>query len=263
MKILSWNVNGLRAVYKKDFLGWLRESQADIVCLQEAKAQAEQLPAELINPSGYHFYFNPAAKKGYSGVVVYTKQRPEKVESVLGMKRFDQEGRMLHLEYPEFTLINFYLPHGGRGKENLDYKLAVYDKLLGHLKKLKDKKAILIGDFNIAHQDIDLARPKDNKNNTMFTSKERERVDRIIKLGFVDSFRKFCKKGGHYTWWPYSVNARQRNLGWRIDYVFVSKLLLPQLKKAFILKDVMGSDHCPVGIEIREPFGVDKRLGMR
>lgn len=250
MKILSWNVNGLRAVYKRNFLKWLLESRADIVCLQEIKAQKEQLPHDLIKPEKYLAYFNPAFKKGYSGVLVYTKKEPLKVECETGIKRFDQEGRMLILKYPNFNLINLYLPHGGRQKENLDYKLGVYKYLLNYLRKTKNKPLILTGDFNIAHKEVDLERPKGNKNNIMFTPKEREQIDKIIELGFTDTFRKFYKKSGHYTWWPYFANARERNLGWRIDYIFISKILTKKLKKAFILNKVMGSDHCPTGIEL-------------
>ncbi len=283
MRIISWNVNGIRAVFKKGFLKWLKESKADIVCLQETKAWPEQLEPELVNPKGYFSYFNSAQKKGYAGLVVYTKEKPLKVENELprprgagypfgqvlsadvsspqngevfmfrnktGIKRFDEEGRVLEIQYPDFLLINLYLPHGGRKKENMGYKLEIYDHLLRYLKKIKNEKVILIGDFNIAHQEIDLARPKDNKNNTMFTLEERKRIDKIIELGFSDTFRKFNKEPGNYTWWPYYRNARQRNLGWRIDYIFTSKALTPKLKKAFILKDIKGSDHCPIGIEI-------------
>jgi len=249
MKIISWNVNGIRAVYKRNFLGWLQKTNADIVCLQETKAQPEQLTHDLIKPKNYYSYFNSAVKKGYAGVAVYTKKEPLKVENKIGMKRFDIEGRMLKLEYPGFVLINLYLPHGGREKENLGYKLEVYVHLLDYLEKIKNK-IILIGDFNIAHEKIDLARPEQNKNNIMFTPEERKQIDKIIELGFTDTFRKFHKQGGHYTWWPYYANARQRNLGWRIDYVFTSKTLTPKLKKAFILSKVIGSDHCPLGIEI-------------
>ena len=168
----------------------------------------------------------------------------------MGLERFDQEGRILKLKYPDFTLINLYTPHGGRQKENLDYKLKVYNRLLKYLQKFKDRNIILIGDFNIAHQEVDLARPKQNQNNIMFTQEERKRINQIIDLGFLDTFREFHKEGGHYTWWPYFVNARKRNLGWRIDYIFVSKKLVPKLRDAFILSEVMGSDHCPIGIEI-------------
>ena len=250
MRIISWNVNGIRAVYKKSFLQWLKKSKADIVCLQETKARPEQLEPELVNPKGYFSFFNSALKKGYAGLVVYTKEKPIKVETKAGIKRFDEEGRILKLEYSNFILVNLYLPHGGRQKENMGYKLKSYDKLLKYFKKINKKKVILVGDFNVAHQEIDLARPKDNKNNTMFTSEERKRIDKIIELGFSDTFRKFHKEPGNYTWWPYYRNARQRNLGWRIDYIFTSKTLTLKLKKAFILKDIKCSDHCPIGIEI-------------
>lgn len=250
MKIVSWNVNGLRAVYKRNFLKLLEEINADIVCLQEIKAQRPQLPSDLINPKNYQSYFNSSSRKGYAGVAVYTKEKPIKIEQRLNLPRFDQEGRMLRLDYPDFTLINLYLPHGGRQKENLSYKLEVYDRILDYLEKIRDKNVILIGDFNIAHQEIDLARPKNNQKNIMFTPEEREQINRIVDLGFVDSFRKFHQEGGNYTWWPYFVNARERNLGWRIDYVFISKSLSKKVKDSFILKDIFGSDHCPVGIEL-------------
>ncbi len=252
MKIISWNVNGIRAVVKKGFLKWFKNVKVDILCLQEIKAQTEQIPFKLIKPDNYQVFLNPAQKKGYAGVAVYTKQRPLKVETKLGMRRFDKEGRMLHLKYSNFDLINFYLPHGGRQKENLDYKIETYQRIFKYLKKIKNKNIILIGDFNIAHQEIDLARPKQNQNNTMFTLKEREQIDKIIKIGFNDTFRHFYKKGGYYTWWPYFYQARQRNLGWRIDYIFVSKGLISELKKAFISSKIQGSDHCPIGIELNK-----------
>lgn len=250
MKILSWNVNGLRSVYKKGFLGWLRDSQADIVCLQETKAQEEQLPFDLTKLTNYHAYFSSAARKGYSGVAVYSKEVPSQVVRLLGAPRFASEGRALLLEYPEFILLNLYMPHGGRQKENLGYKLAAYDFFLEYLDQLGGKGVILAGDFNIAHREIDLARPNENRDNTMFTPEERQRIDRLLETGFTDSFRKFNQGGGNYTWWPYYADARKRNLGWRIDYVLVSRELVPKLKDAFILRDVAGSDHCPVGIEI-------------
>lgn len=250
MKILSWNVNGLRAVAKKGFFDWVKKTNSDIVCLQETKAQEKDLTSNLLNPQGYTAFFNSAVKKGYSGVAVYTKQKPLRVKKKLGMKRFDEEGRFLELQYPGFILINFYLPHGGRNKENLAYKLKVYQKIFKYLEKMKKQKLILVGDFNIAHEEIDLARPKQNKNNIMFTIEERKQLDKLLSLGFIDSFRKFHQDGGHYTWWPYFANARQRNLGWRIDYAFVSKNLTNKIKDAFILSKVKGSDHCPIGIEV-------------
>ncbi len=250
MKIISWNVNGLRSVYRKNFLKWFGKEKADIVCLQEIKAHVKQLPSSLINVENYFSYFNSAKKKGYSGVAVYTKEKPLKVEKKIGISRFDREGRVLKLEFSDFVLFNLYLPQGGREKQNLDYKLETYDYLFNYLKKIKKKNIILTGDFNIAHEEIDLARPKDNKDNTMFTPKERKKIDRIIELGFVDSFRKLHKKGGVYSWWLYAFKARKRNLGWRLDYVFVSKKLGPKIQRSFILNKVKGSDHCPVGIEI-------------
>lgn len=250
MKIISWNVNGIRAVYKKDFVKQFKKINADFFCLQETKCQEGQVPEELLNFKNYHSYFSFAAKKGYSGVAVFTKMKPLKVENKMGFKKFDEEGRILRLEYKDFILINFYFPHGGRAKENLGYKLEVYENFFKYLEKIKDKKVILVGDFNIAHKEIDVDRPKANLNNIMFTPGERKQFDKIISLGFVDTFRKFNKKGKNYTWWPYFADARERNLGWRIDYVFASKKLNSKLKKAFILKNVMGSDHCPVGIEM-------------
>lgn len=250
MKILSWNVNGIRAVYKKNFLKWLTNSKADIICLQEIKAQQEQLPEDLLAVSGYHLYLNSAVKKGYSGVAVYTKQKPKKAEYKLGLKRFDQEGRIIKLKYSSFTLINLYLPHGGREKENLGYKLEAYQYLFNYLRRNKRENIILIGDFNVAHQEIDLVRPKQNKDNIMFTLEERKRIDRLIDLGFTDTFRKFNKEKGNYTWWSYAYNARERNLGWRIDYVFTSKEITPKVKGAFILNKINISDHCPIGIEL-------------
>ena len=250
MKIVSWNVNGLRAVLRKGFLDWLETTDADIICLQEIKAQKEQLPDVLVIPKGYYSYFNSAKRKGYSGVVVYSKKKPLLIKRKLDLKRFDEEGRFLKLKYKDFILINLYLPHGGRQKENIDYKLKSNARIFEYLKKIKNKNILLIGDFNIAHKEIDLARPSQNQNNIMFTQEERKQVDELISLNFKDSFRMFHQEGGNYTWWPYSFKARERNLGWRIDYAFVSKKLRSKLKKAFIMSEVKGSDHCPIGIEI-------------
>lgn len=252
MKIISWNINGLRTALKKGFLDWLNKSRADIICLQETKAQPGQLPFDLIKPRNYFSYFHSATKKGYSGVAVYTKRNPSSVKRKLGIKRFDQEGRLLQLKYPHLTLINLYLPHGGRKKENLNYKLIIYRYLFKYLNNWREKEVLLIGDFNIAHQEIDLARPKQNKNNIMFTPEERKQIDKLIELGFTDTFRKLHPKERSYTWWPYFANARQRNLGWRIDYAFTSRSLTPRLKTAFILSEVKGSDHCPIGVEIED-----------
>lgn len=250
MKIISWNVNGLRSVYQKGFPAWLEKSGADIVCVQEVKAQASTVPQDLFSGSKYSFVANYAERPGYSGVGVYYKEKPRKIEFKLGHPRFDSEGRMVRLNYPDFTFIGLYIPNGARDKRDMVYKLEVYEHLFKYLKTIKQKNVVLAGDFNIAHMEMDLARPKENKNNTMFTPEERKQLDALESLGFVDSFRKLHVSGGHYSWWPYFANARARNLGWRIDYVFLSKNLAPKLKEAFILPAVTGSDHCPVGIEL-------------
>ena len=250
MKLLSWNVNGLRSVYKRNLLKWLKGENPAILCLQEIKTEVEDIPSELLKLQGYYSYFNPSIRRGYSGILVYSKEKAENAENSLELERFDSEGRILILKFKEFSLINIYLPHGGRQKENLSYKLQSYDFLLKKLKEMREEKVIVIGDFNIAHTELDLARPKDNKNNTMFTERERDKLDEIINLGFSDTFRIFHKEGNNFSWWPYYNNARQRNLGWRIDYIFTSKSLTPKIKDAFILKEIKGSDHCPIGVKI-------------
>lgn len=251
MKIISWNINGLRSISKKGFTGWLKRESPDIVCLQEIKIQENQVTPDLIYQTDYYPLFSFAKRPGHSGVTVLSKSKPEKVIRILGLERFDSEGRILELKFPGFTLLNLYMPHGGRGKENLAYKLEAYKYLLKRLRKAKQQNLMLVGDFNVAHKEIDLARPKQNKNNIMFTPEERRRVDQLIDADFIDSFREFDKDGGRYTWWPYFANARQRNLGWRIDYCFVSKFLRSRLQNAFILKDVPGSDHCPIGVVLK------------
>ncbi len=250
MKIISWNVNGLRSVYQKGFSAWLGKSNADIVCLQEIKAQEGQIPTDLLSFKNYHLYINQAQKKGYSGVAVFTRGKPLKVSYKLGLRRFDSEGRMIQLEYKNFILVALYMPHGGRFKENLPYKLEAYKNLFNCLRKLKNKNIILAGDFNVAHEETDLARPDSNRNNIMFTPGERKKIDMLMESGFTDTFRKFHGGGGHYTWWPYMANARERNLGWRIDYIFTSSPISRRVKDAFILDKVHGSDHCPVGIDL-------------
>jgi exodeoxyribonuclease-3 len=250
MKIISWNINGIRAIKEKGFLGWLEKSGGDVVCLQEIKATEEKVPAELIKPAGYFSYFNPAQRPGYSGVAVYTKQQPLEVIKEIGFKQFDDEGRMLQLVYPDFILINVYMPNGGQSEEALDYKLQVYEYLLRYLGKIKNKPVVIVGDFNVAREEIDLARPKENEKSIMFTPPERAKLDKLIKLGFVDSFRYFYPTEKKYTWWHYFSQSRARNIGWRIDCTFVSPALTPKLKGAVIFSDVIGSDHCPIGAEL-------------
>ncbi len=251
MTIFSWNVNGLRSVYRHDFLGWIRHYSADIICLQEIKLQEAQVPIDVARLEGYHAYFSFAEKKGYSGVAVFTKSKPLRVTRELGFEQFDREGRFLQLEFPDFTLLNLYMPHGGRMKEKLAYKLACYQRLFEYLGTWGDRPMILLGDFNIAHTELDLARPQGNKDNIMFTPEERQQLDRLVDRGFVDSFRqRHPNENGHYSWWPYGFEARPRNIGWRIDYAFVSKTLAAKTKNAIISPEVLGSDHCPVGVEL-------------
>ncbi len=251
MLILSWNVNGIRSIIFKNELPKLLKQKADFYCFQELKAQEKDIPEVLNQIKNYQFYSNCGKRKGHSGVGILTNQKPIRIENKIGFKQFDDEGRFLMLEFKTFILINFYIINGGRQKENMAYKLKFYKYFLTkYLPKFKTKNLILIGDFNIAHTDIDLARPKQNQNNTMFTLEERIQITNLLKLNFIDSFRYLHKAGDNYTWWPYFANARARNLGWRIDYCFISKKLLPKLNTSFILPKQTGSDHCPVGITI-------------
>jgi len=248
VKIVSWNVNGLRAVYKKGFLASLGKINPDIIGLQEIKIKADQIPPALEQIPGYQLVFNSGERAGYSGTAVYTRIKPKAINRILGMDRFDDEGRLIELKFADFTLINFYLPNGGRQKQDMVYKLRSYDKIFKYLKA--KKRLILIGDFNVAHKEIDLARPAENKNNTGFTPEERVKIDQLLNLGFEDTFRIFNKEGENYSFWAYFARARERNVGWRIDYCFVSQDLKEEVKSAFILPKILGSDHCPVGAAI-------------
>jgi exodeoxyribonuclease-3 len=252
MKIISWNVNGIRAVQKKGFLDWFKSEAPDILCLQETKAEKEQLDEALLSVPGYSSFWCSAEKKGYSGVAVYTRQQPKSVEYGLGKKEFDSEGRTLVLDFGTFVLFNIYYPNGGAGNKRVPFKMAFYDLFFKKVEKLRKegRHVVICGDVNTAHEEIDLSRPKENQKNTGFLPEERAWVTKFLSAGYVDTFRHFHKEGGHYSWWDYKTGARSRNIGWRIDYFFVDQSFLPQLKKAFILKDVQGSDHCPVGIEI-------------
>jgi len=251
MKIISWNVNGIRAVYKKGFLDWFKKENADIVCLQETKAEENQFPKDIKEISGYNFYSSSAVRKGYSGVCVWSKLAPESVTAGIESEKFDNEGRILRFDFKNFVLFNIYFPNGGASDERLKYKLDFYDYFIEYLNKFKGKKIIICGDYNTAHFPIDLARPKENEKNTGFMPIEREKLDKLANAGFVDSFRHFDKTPDNYTWWDYKTAARSRNVGWRIDYFFVSDNMVKNLKKAAILKDVQGSDHCPVAIELK------------
>ena len=253
MILLSWNVNGIRAAYKKGLVEWIKKEKPDILCIQETKAMKEQLSDDLINVNGYNSFFSSAERKGYSGVVTYCSADPVKVSNGIGIKKFDSEGRFLVTEFDEFLLFNIYFPNGKAKKERLQYKMDFYDSFLKHLKKLKKqgKKIVMCGDVNTAHKEIDLARPKENSKISGFLPEEREWIDTLLQAGFIDTFRVYNDKPDNYTWWDMMTRARDRNVGWRIDYFFISENLSSNLKSATILPDVMGSDHCPVGIELK------------
>ncbi len=252
IRILSWNVNGIRAVFKKGFLQWLGKARPDIMCVQETKASEEQLPDELRNIDDYDACYTAAKKKGYSGVGLYTRLKPLGMQKGMGIRKYDIEGRVIIANYGKFMLFNVYFPNGKISQERLKYKMAFYDDFLTYLEKLRraGKKLIICGDVNTAHKEIDLARPKANEKISGFLPQERAWIDKFLSRGYIDTFRVFNKKSGQYTWWDFKTRARERNVGWRIDYFFISENLRKNLKDAFILDDVMGSDHCPVGIQI-------------
>lgn len=252
MKLLSWNVNGIRACIKKGFFDWFDQAQADFVCLQETKAQMDQLDLTTLSPKGYQSFWHSAEKKGYSGVAVYTKHEPLNVTRGLGDHYHDTEGRVLTLEMKDFVLVNAYFPNSQRDHARLDVKLAFCDAMQEHLDAwvAKGKNVILCGDYNIAHKEIDLANPKTNTNNAGFLPEERAWMTTHLENGYVDAFRKFEQGPDHYTWWSYRPTIRERNIGWRIDYFTVNQDFEDQLKNCFHQPEVMGSDHCPLGLEL-------------
>jgi len=252
MKILSWNVNGIRAAVRKGFLEWFHAEAPDIMCLQEIKATPNDLTKEMADPDGYHAVWNPAQRKGYSGVAILSKQEPRGVHFGIGIKKFDVEGRIIRLEYKGFDLMNIYFPNGTSGPERLKYKMDFYGAFLKHCEVLRKegKKLIITGDVNTAHKAIDLKNPKSNEKNSGFLPEERAWMDKFISHGYIDTFREFCKEPDHYTWWSYRANVRKKNIGWRIDYFFVTDDLIKKIKKSYIYPKVMGSDHCPIGIDI-------------
>lgn len=249
-RILSWNVNGIRAAVRKGFAEWLRTDPADVIGLQEVRAALEQIPVELRDPKPYRAYWHPAERGGYSGVAILTREEPLEVRQGIGEARFDAEGRVIAARYKDFTLINIYFPNGGRGEERLRFKLEFYARALDHFKRLEKagERLLVCGDYNTAHQPIDLAHPKENEETSGFMPVERQWLDRLVKAGFTDTFREYNKEGGMYTWWDLRTRARERNAGWRIDYHFVSSSLRPHLREACIRPEVLGSDHCPVGV---------------
>jgi exodeoxyribonuclease-3 len=252
VRILSWNVNGLRAVHKKGFLDWFLAERPDILCLQETKATEDQVPPELKDVEGYRSYFTSPERKGYSGAATYAGMEPEAVKKGFGVKRFDAEGRTLVADFGDFVLFNVYFPNGKASNERLEYKMDFYDAFLKHVNGLRKAggNVIVCGDVNTAHKEIDLTRPKENQHVSGFLPEERAWIDEFLASGFIDTFRMFNGEPDQYTWWDYKTRARDRNVGWRLDYFFVSESLRDRVKDAFILSDVMGSDHCPVGIEL-------------
>jgi len=252
--LLSWNVNGIRAVHKKGFLDWLAEANPDILCLQETRAEEAQLPAALAQPAGYRGFWNGSQrKKGYSGTALLTRLEPLSVEFGLGVEEFDQEGRTVIAQYPNFTLINCYFPNGGRDHSRVPFKLAFCDAFLEKCERLRaqGQAVVFCGDVNTSHQEIDLARPKDNQNTTGFLPEERAWIDRVVEAGYVDTFRHLHPDLTEaYTWWSMPTRARERNIGWRLDYFFVTAETLDRVTDAFITPEVMGSDHCPVGLRL-------------
>lgn len=250
-KILSWNLNGLRAAVKNGFVDWLERAQPDILCLQETRMLPEDLEGTLHAPLGYQSFWNPAEKKGYSGTGIYSRIAPKSVTN-MGVPEFDAEGRLQVAEFDDFTVLNGYWPNSQSERKRLEYKLAFCAVLLDLANGLvKRKRNVLIcGDFNIAHQPIDLARPKENENNAGYYIEEREAMGRLLDAGYTDTFRSLHPEAVEYSWWSYRMKARPKNIGWRIDCMCVNRSFLPRVKAAWIAGDVNGSDHCPVGVEI-------------
>lgn len=252
IQILCWNINGIRAAEKRGLLEWLHHESPDILCLQETKAHVDQISQELIYPPGYHTYWNFPQRRGYSGVSTFTKEEPINIKTDLDIRNFDTEERMLVTTYPQFTLLNVYFPNGKQNEERLQYKMDFYHHFLDFVDILKTKqeKLIVCGDFNTAHKEIDLAHPRENEHTSGFLPMEREWMDTLVAHGFSDTFRLFDKSPGHYTWWDLRTRARERNIGWRLDYIFATDKLIPSIAAASIRSEVKGSDHCPVGINI-------------
>jgi len=246
MKFISWNVNGIRSIIKKGLLEFIERANPEVICLQEIKASQEQVDFLLTD---YFQYWNSAQRPGYSGAAIFTKIKSLSVKNDLGISEHDREGRVITLEFPDYFLVNVYTPNAKRDLSRLVYRMQWDADFLSYLKKLEEKKPVIFcGDLNVAHQEIDLTHPKRNIGNHGFTPEERAGFGNFITAGFIDTFREFHQEGGHYTWWSLMPGVRQRNIGWRIDYFCISAALRPRLQEAFILPEVIGSDHCPVGI---------------
>ncbi len=248
MKIISWNVAGFRAVLKKGFEEFFKSQDADIFCINESKVLEDQFD---YRPEGYHMYLNPAEKKGYSGVLVFSKIEPLSVTYGMGIDEHDHEGRMITLEYKDFYLVSVYVPNVKRELERLDYRMVWEDDFRKYVKKLEKKKPVVIcGDMNVAHEEIDIKNAKANIGNAGFTYEERGKMSELLDSGFIDTYRYYNPESELYTWWSYIGNAREKDIGWRIDYFLVSKDIIDKVTKTYIFRDIMGSDHCPIGIDI-------------
>lgn len=249
MKLISWNVNGIRACLNKGFADTFKQLDADIFCIQETKCQPEQVELEF---EGYTSYWNSAEKKGYSGTAIFTKQKPLNVTYGIGIEEHDKEGRVITLEFEKFYMVDIYTPNSKRELERLDYRQIWEDEIRKYLLKLNETKPVIMcGDLNVAHEEIDLKNPKTNRHNAGFTDEERKKMTELLDAGFTDSFRYlYPDKENAYSWWSYMGHAREKNVGWRIDYFIVSKSIENKIKEATIYPEIMGSDHCPVGLEI-------------
>ncbi len=249
MKLISWNVNGIRACLNKDFMRFFQKEDADIFCIQETKVSQNQIEMDL---PGYHQYWNYAEKKGYSGTAIYTKEKPLSHTYGMGIDEHDNEGRIISLEFEKFYMVTVYTPNSQRGLTRLDYRMKWEEDFLKYLKSIEEKKPVIFcGDLNVAHTEIDLKNPKSNRKNAGFTDEERNKFSTIISEGFIDTYRYlYPDKTDAYTWWSYMGKARERNIGWRIDYFCISSCLKDQIKDVMIYHDVLGSDHCPVGLEV-------------
>lgn len=248
MKMVSWNVAGFRSCLKKGFADFFYKANADIVCLQESKVTLEELE---FKPEGYEIYLNPAKKKGYAGTMIYSRIKPLSVMYGMGIEEHDQEGRLITLEFSNFYFLTLYVPNSKQELLRLDYRMKWEDDFYQYIKKLEEKKPVIFcGDLNVCHQEIDIANPRSNLRSPGFTIEEREKFTRLLNDGYIDTYRYLNPSKVIYTWWSYFSNARERNVGWRLDYFVISKKMLPQMKEAYIYNGIYGSDHCPIGLEM-------------
>lgn len=253
LKIISWNVNGIRAAVRRGLLNWLYQELPNILCLQEVKANPEALTENIRIPKGYFTHWNFPVRKGYSGVATFSKLEPKQIHTNFGKGKLDLEGRVVISEYSKYTLLNIYFPNGKKNKTRLQYKMDFYNVFLEYIEPLRraGQKLIICGDFNTAHKEIDIARPKENSRFSGFLPMERAWIDKFVSRGYIDTFRYFNQEPNNYTWWDVKTGARQRNVGWRIDYFFVTENLISSVTRAYIMSEILGSDHCPIGINLK------------